>query len=89
LIQHLNDANIGTGIHYPVPLHLQQAYRHLGYRMGDFPIAERAAAEVLSLPMFPTLSLEQQRRVVGAVVSFEAIANPSEVKTAKVQLAGA
>jgi dTDP-4-amino-4,6-dideoxygalactose transaminase len=61
-------AGIGTGIHYPVPLHLTHAYEPLGFRPGDFPIAEQAAAQVLSLPMFPGLSPEQQRRVVTAVL---------------------
>ncbi len=63
----LTAAGIGTGIHYPIPLHLAKPYDALGFRPGDFPGAERAAAEVLSLPMFPTLSFEQQRRVVDEV----------------------
>jgi dTDP-4-amino-4,6-dideoxygalactose transaminase len=62
LQQHLSAANIGTGIHYPVPLHLQRAYDGLGYMRGDFPIAERATSEILSLPMYPGLALDQQRR---------------------------
>ena len=61
-------AGIGTGIHYPIPLHLAQAYEALGFRRGDFPVAEQAASQVLSLPMFPGLSLEQQERVVTSVV---------------------
>src|SRR5205807_399435 len=61
-------AGIGTGIHYPIPLHLAKAYRHLGFRPGDFPVAEQAASQVLSLPMFPGLSLEQQRRIVTEVL---------------------
>ncbi len=60
---------IDTGIHYPVPLHLLKAYEALGFRPGDFPVAERAAARVLSLPMFPQLLAEQQRVVVNAVQS--------------------
>jgi dTDP-4-amino-4,6-dideoxygalactose transaminase len=67
---HLSAANIHTGIHYPVPLHLQRAYQHLGYAAGAFPVAESAAAEVLSLPLYPQLLPEQQRRVVGAVKAF-------------------
>jgi len=53
-------ANVGTGIHYPIPLHLQKAYIHLGYEIGDFPVAERAIQEILSLPMFPQLTRQQQ-----------------------------
>lgn len=59
----LTQAGIGTGIHYPIPLHLQQAYAWLGHAPGDFPAAERVAAEVLSLPMYPQLTHEQQDRV--------------------------
>jgi dTDP-4-amino-4,6-dideoxygalactose transaminase len=61
-------AGIGTGIHYPVPLHLTKAYEVLGFRPGDFPVAERVASQVLSLPMFPELSAEQQERVVTSLV---------------------
>ncbi|MGH9431029.1 MAG: DegT/DnrJ/EryC1/StrS family aminotransferase, partial [Terriglobia bacterium] len=67
---HLAGARIDTGIHYPIPLHLQEAFSHLGYKCGDFPAAERAADEVLSLPMYPQLRLEQQQRVVETVAEF-------------------
>jgi dTDP-4-amino-4,6-dideoxygalactose transaminase len=60
--------NIGTAIHYPIPLHLQKAYTSLGYRVGDFPICEKAAARILSLPLFPGLSEPEQARVVQAVI---------------------
>jgi dTDP-4-amino-4,6-dideoxygalactose transaminase len=66
----LNYQGIGTGIHYPIPLHLQKAYQHLGYQEGDFPICERAAREIVSLPMFPQLRPDQQQRVVQAVAEF-------------------
>jgi len=66
----LAEAGIGTAIHYPVPLHLQEAYRDLNYGPGDFPVTERVAAEIVSLPMFPQLMQEQQTRVVQAVHSF-------------------
>jgi dTDP-4-amino-4,6-dideoxygalactose transaminase len=55
----LNDAGVQVGIHYPLPVHLQPAYRDLGYSAGDFPVSERAANEVLSLPIFPELTGEQ------------------------------
>jgi dTDP-4-amino-4,6-dideoxygalactose transaminase len=64
----LADAGIGTGIHYPIPLHLAKAYEGLGFRRGDFPVAEQAASEILSLPMFPGLTLDSQRRVVAQVL---------------------
>src|SRR5436309_11504240 len=60
-------ADIGTGIHYPIPLHLSKAYEALGFRPGDFPVAEQAASQVLSLPMFPELPPDQQRRVAAEV----------------------
>ena len=62
---------VQTGIHYPIPVHLQPAYADLGYREGQFPQAERAAAEVLSLPMYPELS-STQRETVSAVLREEA-----------------
>ena len=70
LMAHLKNAGIGTGIHYPIPLHLQKAYRSLNYSNGDFPNTERAAATIVSLPMFPNLASEQQARVVNEVQSF-------------------
>jgi dTDP-4-amino-4,6-dideoxygalactose transaminase len=66
-MRHLSLAGIGTGIHYPIPLHLQRAYNHLGYSHGDFPVSERLANEVLSLPMGPELTLGQQERVAEEV----------------------
>jgi dTDP-4-amino-4,6-dideoxygalactose transaminase len=68
----LAEAQIETSIHYPVPLHLQKAYAGLGYARGDFPVAERVASQVLSLPLYPHLSLEQQQRVADAVRAFVA-----------------
>jgi dTDP-4-amino-4,6-dideoxygalactose transaminase/acetyltransferase-like isoleucine patch superfamily enzyme len=70
MMNQLKRAGIGTGIHYPIPLHLQKAYASHNYSVGDFPIAERAAAEILSLPMFPQLTVAQQSKVAEAVLSF-------------------
>jgi dTDP-4-amino-4,6-dideoxygalactose transaminase len=70
LISHLKNAGIGTGIHYPIPLHLQRAYASLSYRRGDFPAAEGASAEILSLPMFPQLQVEQQATVAEEIRAF-------------------
>ncbi|HJR06872.1 MAG TPA: DegT/DnrJ/EryC1/StrS family aminotransferase [Pyrinomonadaceae bacterium] len=70
LQKHLTVAGIQTGIHYPVPVHLQPAYASLGHRAGDFPEAERQAARVLSLPMFPELTDEQVACVADAIRSF-------------------
>ena len=70
LMNHLKNAGIGTAIHYPVPLHLQKAYSALNYREGDFPVTEKVTPEIVSLPMFPQLTAEQQASVVDGVVSF-------------------
>jgi dTDP-4-amino-4,6-dideoxygalactose transaminase len=63
MIRLLLEEGIATGVHYPVPIHLQEAYRFLGYRRGSFPVAEQCATEFLSLPMFPELTLEQLETV--------------------------
>jgi dTDP-3-amino-3,4,6-trideoxy-alpha-D-glucose transaminase len=63
----LRAAGIGVGVHYPTPIHLQPAWRHLGYARGDFPVAERLADTCLSLPCFPGIGEEQQARVAGAL----------------------
>lgn len=70
LMAFLKDQGIGTGIHYPIPLHLQKAYNSLNYLPGDFPNAERAAAEIVSLPMFPRLTAGQQARVAEEILAF-------------------
>ncbi|MER9411333.1 DegT/DnrJ/EryC1/StrS family aminotransferase [Mesorhizobium sp. M0589] len=68
----LNAQGIQSGIHYPIPVHLLPAYADLGYKQGQFPHAEKAAAEVLSLPMFPELTEQQQDAVVAAVIELQA-----------------
>lgn len=60
----MNAAGVGAGLHYPVPLHLEGAFRNLGYKRGDFPVAERLAAEILTLPLFPGITETQQAIVV-------------------------
>ena len=69
-LQHyLSSKGISTGIHYPIPVHLQMAYKHLEYKQGDFPITEKYSKEILSLPMFPELTDEEIEAVVGLIVS--------------------
>ena len=70
LMAFLKEQGIGTGIHYPIPLHLQKAYHALGYSSSDFPATERVANEIVSLPMYPQLTAAQQARVVEQVVQF-------------------
>ncbi|HXM94080.1 MAG TPA: DegT/DnrJ/EryC1/StrS family aminotransferase [Candidatus Dormibacteraeota bacterium] len=69
---YLSEAGIGSGIHYPIPLHLQKAYQHLNYKKGDFPITERVAAEIVSLPMYPQLQEKQLNEVARKVKEFAA-----------------
>lgn len=78
LRKHLDAREIHTGIHYPIPIHLQQAYKDLGYREGDFPETERLTKRMLSLPMFPELRREQIERVAGEIKEF--FADVSEEK---------
>lgn len=70
LVKFLNEQKIGSAVYYPMPLHLQPLYASLAHRVGDFPHAEHAAQEVLSLPMFPELRQEQLTRVAEAVAEF-------------------
>jgi len=70
LQEYLKFREIGTGLHYPIPLHLQKAYKYLGYKEGDFPAAEKVAREGLSLPMFPELREEQIKEVVFRIKEF-------------------
>ena len=65
--ERLIEGGVGTGIHYPIPLHQQNAYRHLEYRKGDFPVTEKVAPEILSLPMYPQLTSGEQESVVRAM----------------------
>jgi dTDP-4-amino-4,6-dideoxygalactose transaminase len=69
-MEFLSEGGVGSGIHYPIPLHLQKAYSHLGYKAGDFPVAEEAANEIVSLPIFPGITLEQQQFVADRLGQF-------------------
>jgi len=68
--KYLADRKIATALHYPIPLHLQPAYLHFGYREGDLPVTEECTRKILSLPMFPELRREQQEQVVETLLQF-------------------
>jgi dTDP-4-amino-4,6-dideoxygalactose transaminase len=70
LKEHLDTNGVGCALHYPLPLHLQKCYANLGYKPGDFPVAEKAARECLSLPIYPELTDAQIQRVVEVVKNF-------------------
>jgi len=69
VLKRLQAAGIGAGIHYPTPVHLTPAFRSLGYPEGAFPVAERLAGEILSLPLFAEITVEQQERVVSVLAA--------------------
>lgn len=71
LMEYLKEREIGTIIHYPIPPHLSEAYKYLGHKIGDFPIAEKYAEEVLSLPMYNGMTEEEQTTVIKAINGFE------------------
>ncbi len=70
LRRHLAAAGIATGVYYPVPLHLQPCFRDLGHARGDFPVSERAAEEVLALPIYPEITPDQQALVVREAAAY-------------------
>jgi dTDP-4-amino-4,6-dideoxygalactose transaminase len=67
---YLKEAGIASGLHYPIPIHLQPAYQELGYQEGDFPITEKYAKEILSLPIYPELDSEEVCYVVNSIKDF-------------------
>lgn len=86
LMSHLKAVGIGTGIHYPIPLHMQRAYGWLNYRAMDIPVTCRVAAEILSLPMFPQLSTEQQERVADEILSFSSTIAHKSARSAEARV---
>jgi len=70
LQKYLESNGIPTAIHYPMPLHLQPCFKYLGYEEGEFPVAEKISKEVLSLPMFPEMTEEEQNMVIDTIISF-------------------
>ncbi len=70
LVSFLNEKGIQTGLHYPLPLHMQKAYSHLGYKADDFPVAKKLAGEILSIPMYPEMSDEMVEYVCSTIKSF-------------------
>ena len=80
LMAFLKEKGIGTGIHYPIPLHLQKAYASLHYAPGDFPLTEKVAEQIASLPMFPQLRAEQQAKVVAEMLRFVSNTGTAESK---------
>jgi dTDP-4-amino-4,6-dideoxygalactose transaminase len=73
LATHLKAKGVSTGLHYPLPVHLQKCYRHWGYGPGSLPVTERVASEILSLPIYPGLTAASQQRVAEGVVALHAV----------------
>ncbi len=71
LKDYLQEHGVGTHIHYPTPIHFQEAYEKLGYKVGDFPISERNAGEILTLPIYPELTTEEVEKVAGLITEFQ------------------
>jgi len=70
LSKYLNDKGIQTALHYPLPLHMQKAYKYLNYKEGDFPAAEKCCKQILSLPLYPEMTEEQTDYVISSIKSF-------------------
>jgi dTDP-4-amino-4,6-dideoxygalactose transaminase len=68
--EYMSEIHVGTGIHYPIPLHMQKAYESFGYAQGSFPVTEMAATEIVSLPMYPQLGVEDQKLVAARTCEF-------------------
>lgn len=70
LMKYLNEKGVQTGLHYPMPLHIQNAYKYRGYKNGDFPAAEKGCSEILSIPIFPEITDEQVNYICDTIKSF-------------------
>ena len=66
----LKERGVGTEVYYPLPLHCQECFHDLGYRIGDFPEAEAAASQSLALPIYPELTVDQQQYIVNQITEF-------------------
>jgi dTDP-4-amino-4,6-dideoxygalactose transaminase len=75
LVEYLGRRGVPTAIYYPIPLHMQQAFGYLGYREGDFPVSESLSRRIVSLPVFPEMTAEERRMVIGEIASFFAGSN--------------
>jgi dTDP-4-amino-4,6-dideoxygalactose transaminase len=82
-MDYLKERGVATGLHYPIPIHLQPAYAELGYKAGDFPITEAYAETILSLPIFPELDDDKVAYVVDAIRDYYT-ANPDKMFAAAV-----
>src|SRR5690606_26520924 len=82
LQQFLSERKIGSAIYYPIPLHRQNCFEALGCQPGSLPASEQAAEEVLSLPIFPEMTREEQDRVIGAIAEFCGVAGGSAKRAA-------
>ena len=72
-IKHLTQKQIGFGIHYPFPIHLQKAYKFLGYKKGSLPLTEKYAKEIISLPIFPELTMKEVKYIVDCINAYKVI----------------
>ena len=70
LAEHLKNKGISVGLHYPIPIHLQPPFSYLGYKKGDFPLSEKYAKEILSLPIFPGMTSQEVNYVTDSIKSF-------------------
>jgi len=64
VMKKMQEKGVGASVHYPIPIHLQEAYSFLNHKKGDFPLSEKYAEQMLSLPIYPEITLEQQERVI-------------------------